>query len=153
QSRVLGPGIWQRLPVVEFYAEALQCGGGPAELMPGGQRTSSPSARAIGAPSSAPALPARLGRSGRVGIASGSRRLRGGARVAVCWSQGYAAWLGGSHHAADRDGQPKPVVAPTSYVGWWHIPWSLRFNYLRLARSGDPPTPGRTGRVNVNVDP
>ena len=26
-----------------------------------------------------------------------------------------AAWLSGSHHAAERDGHPKPVVAPTGF--------------------------------------
>ena len=26
-----------------------------------------------------------------------------------------AAWLSGSHHAAERDGYPKPVVAPTGF--------------------------------------
>ena len=36
-----------------------------------------------------------------------------------------AAWLSGSHHAAERDGYPKPVVAPTGHpvenndlLGW-----------------------------------
>ena len=59
----------------------------------------------------------------------------------------YARLLGG-------EALPPTVVAPRSDVRRWHIPWSIRVEYLRLIRvySG-PPATGRTGRVKVNVDP